>query len=832
MPDAPPDAMASAPTARSRGRTAAAEFVRLGAGSFLLVLLLRLYERLALALAHSAAGIASPWWRALQGDVAFTLQLAALLAVPVMAVGLRSPGAARLVHRAALVVVALVSVALAQYFAVTLVPLGADLLGYSWSDIRETTLASRGISPGSVIPLVLAAVAAWFVPLATRRLRVTRVVGAGFGAAVVMSVVLPSWITPSPGTFSSDTAYYLAANKADWFASRIVGHVADTWRRAPADVTLAGYPLMHRVAYEDVLGPRLSLAAQPPNIVIVVVEGLGRDFTGPGAEYGGFTPFLDSLADHSLSWDNFVSTSGRTFGVFPSLLGSLPFGASGFMELGVRMPAHQTLLSLLKTQGYATNYFTGTNGHYDNIDVFMERQGVGRFVDQSGFGPGFALQPGSNGVSWGYPDDALFRRSLELIGPPSRTPRLDVYLTITTHEPFIPPRAAEYRAEFERRLSTLAPPENKRNTYREFAGIFETLLYTDGALRGFFAAYAARADFGRTIFIVTGDHRLIPLPPSSRIARYHVPFIIASPMLKAPHHFASVSSHLDVTPSLLALLQRAYGLTVPDSAAWLGAGLDTATAFRHTQSLALMRTKNALDEYLDGTMFSSGGQLFRLDKAFDLSAANDGAARDAAAEKLDRFRAINRFVTTGEHLVPPSAGAPAYDAAAAAREDSAYRALNLESAVPEQAFEVARQAAARNDYTTVRLVTRRLLRDAPSYHDARALLGRSYGWERNFTEARTILEGLVRRAPDYADGYAALIDLDIWQGQGVQALTGATSALKRFPGAPALLYRKARALELRNRRDEAIATLDVLRRVQPVDAEADALRTRLLVRTP
>ena len=56
--------------------------------------------------------------------------------------------------------------------------------------------------------------------------------------------------------------------------------------------------------------------------------------------------------------------------------------------------------------------------------------------------------------------------------------------------------------------------------------------------------------------------------------------------------------------------------------------------------------------------------------------------------------------------------------------------------------------------------------------------------------------------------------------------------IEEHPDAPALPYRTARALELLNRRDEAITTLDMLRRVQPVDAEADALRTRLLGRTP
>jgi len=645
---------------------------------------------------------------------------------------------------------------------------------------------------------------------------------------VLALVALPFTLLPAPTAFASDAAWFVATNKTAWFARRSVEYLASRRGVARAAVELRGYPLMHRVTYDDVLGPQLTLGAQRPNIVIVVVEGLGRDFTGPRAQYGGFTPFLDSLADRSLSWDNFLSTSGRTFGIFPSLLGSLPFGQNGFMELGADMPSHVSLMSLLKQSGYATNYFTGTNGAFDHIDQFMERQGVDRFVDASGFGPSYARQPAEpGGESWGYPDDALFRRSLELIDPASNTPRLDVYLTITTHEPFIPPREPEYRARFERRLAELAPSDTRRAGYREQVGIFETLLYFDDALRDFLRAYAARADYGRTIFIVTGDHRLIPMPPSDRIARYHVPFVVFSPMLRAPHHIGAVSSHFDVAPSLLALLQRGYAMAPPDSAAWLGTGLDTATAFRHVHALPLMRTKNELDEYLDGTNFLSGDQLFRLDSTFTLHALDDGTARRAALAKLDAFRAVNHFVTTGDHVTPRVATAGVANPADRAREDSAYRALGLVGRTPVEAFEAARTLASKGDYAAARLVARRLLRDAPSYHDARALLGRTYAWERRFDEARPILEDLVRRAPSYVDGYEALIDIDIWQGNGAQALATASRLLATFPHHPGLLYKMARALELLHRRDQALAVLDELRRVAPAYPEADALRARL-----
>ncbi|MHB1096999.1 MAG: sulfatase-like hydrolase/transferase [Gemmatimonadaceae bacterium] len=815
----------------ARLHAASSDFARTSLGFLPVVLLLRGYELLVARSMHALpSGSAAEWARAALSDVALACWVAAALAVPVLATAHWRPAVARALHRVALVALAIVAAALAQYFAVTQVPLGADLYGYSWSDLRETVGASTGISVLAVVSLVLFGAAAWVLPGLARRLPWPPAAGASFGVAILAVVFAPSLLVPSPAAFSSDTAYFVAVNKTGWLGRRSVQHVVSTWRTARAAAGMDGYPLMRRVEYVDVLGPRLALGPVPPNIVIVIVEGLGRDFTGPRAQYGGFTPFLDSLADRSLSWDNFLSTSGRTFGILPSLLGSLPFGSSGFMELGARMPAHASLMTLLRERGYETNYFTGTNGQFDRIDAFMEREGVGRFVDASSFPPSYALQPASiGGDSWGYPDHALFARSLDLIGTASQAPRLDVYLTITTHEPFIPPDSARYRARFEQRLAALPADDARRETFREYAGVFQTLLYTDDALRGFLRAYEAREDYARTIFLITGDHRLIPVPPSRRMARYHVPFLVFSPMLRAPHHIGAVSSHFDVIPSLLALLAHGYGMTAPDTAAWLGTGLDTVTRFRHAHAVPLMRTKNELDEYLDGTLLLSGDQFFRLDSTFTLTTLGDGAERASVSAALDRFRAINRYVTTRDRVIPATAAGVTRmaDPVAAAREDSIFRALGLERREPAEAFAVARELAATRNYDAARAVARRLLRDAPSYHDARALLGRTFGWERRFDEARVVLNDLVRRAPMYADGYAAVIELDIFEGSGQRALAGSEQALADFPRHAALLYEKARALELLGRRPEALAVLDTLRQVAPADPDAEVLRRRL-----
>lgn len=758
-----------------------------------LALLVRAYELLAVSRAHVLPpGVGALAARGAADDLLVVLWASAAL-LPLLLLAQVAPRAAAWLQRGALALLAMAGVALAQYFAVTYVPLGADLFGYDWEAVKQTASASGALTLAGLLPVLAAGALTWALTGLAMRLPAPRPLVAGFFALVVASVPLAGALAAKPGDFASDAAYFLAANKTAYFSGRAAGYLAQGWggeAEAP-EGELTGYPLMHPADYGDVLGPFLELGDRPPNLVIVIVEGLGSDFVGSG-HLGGFTPFIDSLAARSLDWENFLSTSGRTFGILPALLGSLPYGESGFVELRERMPAHQSLAGLLKERGYTIDYFTGSDGHFDYVDLFMERQGVDGFLDQGGFGEGFEKAPSdAGGFSWGYADHDLFQRAFEVLGPTGPEPRLDVYHTGTTHEPFIPPHAEQYGAEFERRLAAMPLSPARREEYRRYAGVFASLLYADDAVEYLVREYEKRPEFDNTILIITGDHRLIPVPPRTRIDRYRVPLIVHSKMVKAPQRFASVSSHLDLTPTLLAMLQRRYDLALPEQAHWLGGAIDTVRAFRSVHSLPLMRTKNALDEYLDGDVFVSQGEVFRLEAGMGLRPLPAGAGAEASA-KLARFRRVNRYVTTQDRVYPGAAGATVAKAAAT-RDDSLYAALGVDSLDSDQLFALAREKALAKEYEAARLICRQMLGRAPNLHDVRTLLGRTYAWERRFDEARPIFRDVMRRAPGYLDARVALIDLELWDGRADVALALADSGLAAFPRDAELLARRERA---------------------------------------
>jgi len=141
---------------------------------------------------------------------------------------------------------------------------------------------------------------------------------------------------------------------------------------------------------------------------------------------------------------------------------------------------------------------------------------------------------------------------------------------------------------------------------------------------------------------------------STKIDRYHVPLIIYSPLLKRSQTFGAVSSHFDITPSLLSLFKHQYNLKIPAVAAWMGGELDTAHGFRSVHSYPLIQTKNGVSDYLmDGYMLN-GEDLFKLGDNMDLEPVKDEGEKDKLKAALEGFKQKNSKLVAGARLIPDS----------------------------------------------------------------------------------------------------------------------------------------------------------------------------------
>ena len=606
-------------------------------------------------------------------DIVLYLQISAILIFPCLLIAFFSPKVAKYFFVFCSILLILGNMLLLKYFSTSRVPLGADLLGYSADEVKKTVQSSGKLEvlPFLTMVLYLAFMVRVFVKHVYFRVKT-------WAVAVVILCMFASFLpmkifTPQPSAFSNEFSMFAADNKLRFFFSSVGNHYLNQGKinkqpyifkeeKLTTDNSNSfthidpEYPFLHTENTSDVLGEYFEQGETPPNIVFIIVESLGRAYSGEEALLGSFTPFVDSLAEVSLYWQNCLSTSGRTFQVLPSLLASLPFGENGFNELGSEMPDHISLISLLKNQAnYTSTFVYGGEAEFDKMDLFLKRQGVDRIIDSRSFGDGYTKLPASpNGFSWGYGDMDIFRRYVEDARLNYGNPRVDVILTMAMHDPFNVPDQENYIRKFQERLAELKLDDKIRRFNNNYSKEFASILYFEESIKNFFAEMKKLPSFANTIFIITGDHRMSEIPISTQIDRFHVPLIIYSPLLKKNEKFSSVVTHFDVTPSMVALLHGKQFISRPGVASWIGHGLDNSTSFRSLYSYPLMRNKNEILDFFSSEDLLAGNIHYRIFQNMNIEPVNETETRLKLKKELDNFIRMNNYACLNNKLIPDS----------------------------------------------------------------------------------------------------------------------------------------------------------------------------------
>lgn len=608
----------------------------------------------------------------LKFDFILYLRISAVLMIPFLFIACFSQKAAKTFFVVFSILLIFGNMLLLQYFATARIPLGADLFGYSAEEIKHTveTSGSVNIFPFIMIFLFLAYMIRIFIKHVYYRVNPWAL---GVLTLLMFGSLFPlKYLNPEPSNYNSEFSMFVALNKLNFFAQSVSNHYLYKGKLDNQTYTFqvekespdinsftyidADYPFLHEENTPDILGEYFEMDSVPPNFVFVIVESLGRAYSGEGAYLGSFTPFLDSLAEKSLYWENCLSTSGRTFQVLPSVLASAPFGRNGFAELENDMPDHLSLISILeKESDYSSLFLYGGDAGFDKMDAFMNRQGTDRIIDIVNFGENYEKLPATpNGFSWGYGDKEIFRRYLEDLKKNQGAPRVDVMLTLAMHTPFMVPKQEFYNQRFKERLNTLDVSDKIKRNNLNYENEFASILYFDDSFRYFIEEFKKLPQFANTVFIITGDHRMPEIPISTQLDRFHVPLIIYSPLLKKAEKFSSVVTHFDVTPSFIALLNANNFITRPSVASWVGHGLDNSTSFRILNQYPLMRNKNEILDFVDSLSMYSNNSLYQVYSNLDIESVDDQARKAKLKDELDNFIRRNNYACLNNKLIPDS----------------------------------------------------------------------------------------------------------------------------------------------------------------------------------
>jgi len=595
-------------------------------------------------------------------DFLFTFSFSARLYPVFLLLFLINKKAAEILNTIILTVSIFAGVGFLLYFIDMHYPLDKVFFSYSLDELLLIAQTSGNINPLSIFASVLLIIFIVVLVRIFNKYKFFGSVSALMLVFMILSLISDKFLGEKLKENYSEKEYYTLINKTDYFINdafnflfsekqtnieKVSDEIIKTFQSFYPNRNFINkeYPMLHTTSNDAVLSNFFNKSTKKPNIVIVIVESLSRCYSGTNAWAGSYTPFLDSLTQYSLYWDNFTSTSERTVGVLPGILGSLPSANEGFTVMGGKMPLHLTLMSILKKNGYNTEFYYGGLPSFDNTNVFLSRQGVDKL--ESG---DYYKKEGR--VYWGLNDSITFAKSLLYRAEQkNEKPFLSVYLTLSTHGPFDYPEQAELEDFILNKWSKKLNKQQKEYLKKNYSRL-ASYYYTDRQIRNLFYGLKALKQMDNTIFIVTGDHGRSDVCSDNPVQRYHVPLLIYSPLLKTHKHFKAVNTHYNVTPSLLAFLKKDYLLQTPDNVYWMGRDFDTSAIVKSKIPVPIMQINRSVQEVLYNDYFLSKGKLYHIENNLQMKLVNNDTIQQKMQKWLNAYLQINNYVCNNNYLMP------------------------------------------------------------------------------------------------------------------------------------------------------------------------------------
>lgn len=278
----------------------------------------------------------------------------------------------------------------------------------------------------------------------------------------------------------------------------------------------------------------------PRHVVLIVLETAPRKYY-PIDTDTAFHTFHSMLASSIAASNHFTPRPSTLFAIYSMITGTYPRPGTPIGEYGHFH--NDGLASVLGSRGYETTYIDSyrVDWAYHNRSE-LQQQGFSSILDTAGFRPPDSGDPFQTAVArerWSM------LQGLRSVAHAQRAGRKAFVVVATTlgHFPWRSPRGHE---------GDPAPVKLKRIGMSLDSAVGELLLGLDSLrLRD------------STIVIVTGDHglryaaefRSFGFPDRPKDVDFNVPFILSAPgLINAPIRITQVTSHVDIAPTVCALL--------------------------------------------------------------------------------------------------------------------------------------------------------------------------------------------------------------------------------------------------------------------------------------
>jgi len=135
--------------------------------------------------------------------------------------------------------------------------------------------------------------------------------------------------------------------------------------------------------------PQDSIVTRRKNVVVIIVESFGREYIGgynrwlDGGSYKGYTPFTDSLMQHSATWLYSYCNGRKSIDGMPSILSSIPMFVEPFFLTPSSMNDVSGLAGELKHKGYYSAFFHGAENGSMGFQAFARTTGFDSYFGRT-----------------------------------------------------------------------------------------------------------------------------------------------------------------------------------------------------------------------------------------------------------------------------------------------------------------------------------------------------------------------------------------------------------------------------------------------------------------
>ena len=273
------------------------------------------------------------------------------------------------------------------------------------------------------------------------------------------------------------------------------------------------------------------------NIVVIILESFSKEYIGfynqDIAGYQGYTPFLDSLLTHSVTYTHSFASGRKSIDAMPSVLSSIPMLIEPYIVTPYSTNAVSSLAACLRDEGYTTAFFHGAPNGSMGFQAYAHSAGFEHYFGMDEY-DGIDAFDGT----WAIWDEEFLQYYAQRMSQ-MQEPFITAVFTASSHHPFRVPE----------RYEGVFPQGDKP--------IHPCVGYTDHALRKFFAYAQQQAWYENTLFVITADHTNQVSLPEYATAKglFEVPIAFYSPQWSQGEvHEQSAVSQTDIMPSVLAYL--------------------------------------------------------------------------------------------------------------------------------------------------------------------------------------------------------------------------------------------------------------------------------------